>query len=139
MRRFTMVALGLVLAGCAAPPTSSVTATALQKNAKRLSAGELKALYANSVVEGTTRNGVDFQLRTRENGRYDGTTAQGGFTGRWSVNERNEVCFHTDGIATATPCMQQYVLDGKYYGVTPDGYVLERTVKPVAQADSEKK
>lgn len=42
-------------------------------------------------------------------------------------------------MPTTTPCMQQYVLDGKYYGVTPDGYVLERTVKPVAQADSEKK
>lgn len=126
---FPIATLSLLIAGCATS-AAGIDADELARNGRLVSGKELRLLFTQATVEGKDVNGVEYTLRTDEEGTYKGVTTRGdSFVGKWSINDQGEVCFDTLGDAIRTPCTGQYVLGGKYYGLTRSGAVLERTIR----------
>lgn len=126
---FRVATLGLVVAGCATGAVP-IHADDLAKNGRLVSGTELRQLFTHATVEGSDSNGVEYSLRTGEEGTYKGVTTRGDpFVGTWSIDDNGDVCFDTVEQTIRLPCTAQYVLDGRYYGLTRSGTVLERTIR----------
>jgi len=126
---FPVAALALLVAGCATT-ADPISVDELTKNGRLVAGVELRKLFTQATVEGKDPNGVEFTLRTDDEGNYKGVTTRGdSFVGKWSINGHGDVCFDTVYDTIRMPCSAQYVLNGKYYALTPSGVVLERAIR----------
>ena len=124
-----VAALALLVAGCATS-AGRIGADELTQNGRLVSGVELRKLFTQATVEGKDPNGVEFTLRIDDDGNYKGVTTRGdSFVGKWSIDGQGRVCFDTVYDTIRGPCAALYVLNGKYYALTPSGVVLERAIR----------
>jgi len=104
---FPVAALALLVAGCATT-ADPISVDELTKNGRLVAGVELRKLFTQATVEGKDPNGVEFTLRTDDEGNYRRHHARRFVRGAVEHQRPWDVCFDTRIRHDPYACSAQY-------------------------------